>query len=60
MAEDEVSMLAANVAVGVVVRGAWLLVAVGLVACSPASSVKGTIYKPVQVHLLPQMMVQPW
>ncbi len=57
VAEDVVSMLAAYAAVGGVVRGAWLVVADGLAAWSPAFLVRGTILKPVWVHLLPQMVV---
>jgi hypothetical protein len=38
---------------------AWLSVAVGLAAWSPALLVRGTILKPVRVHLWPQMMVRP-
>ncbi len=49
-----------NGVVGVVARGAWLVLADGLSAWSPAFLVRGTIHKPVQVHLLPQMMVRPW
>jgi hypothetical protein len=42
--------------INIAVRGAWLLVAVELAAWSPAFLVRGTIHKPVRVHLLPQMM----
>jgi hypothetical protein len=51
-------MLAATVAVDDVRRGAWLVVADGLVAWMPGF-VRGTIHEPVRVHLLPQIMVQP-
>jgi hypothetical protein len=51
-------MLAANAVVGGVFRGVWLGVANGLTAWSPVFLVRGTIHKPVWVHLLPQMMVK--
>ncbi len=54
------SMLAANATVDGVIRGAWLVVADGLVAWSWAFLVRGTIHKLVRVQLLPQMMVWPW
>ncbi len=53
------STLAANAAVDEV-RGAWLVVADGLAASSPAFLVRGTIHKPLRVHLLPQMMICLW
>ncbi len=56
-AEVVASTLAATVAVDGVIRGAWLVVADGLVAWSPTFLVRGTIHKPVRVHLLPQIMV---
>ncbi len=58
MAEDVASTLAANAAVDGVSRGAWLVVADRLVAWLLVFLVKGTIHKPVRVHLLPQIMVQ--
>ncbi len=51
------STLAANVGVDGEIRGVWLGVADGFAAWSPAFLVRGTIHKPVRVHLLPQMMV---
>jgi hypothetical protein len=51
--------LVANAAMNGVNRGTWLVVAGGLDAWSPALLVRGTIHKPVRVHLLPQMMIQP-
>jgi hypothetical protein len=51
--------VAANTVVDGVIRGAWLVVADGLAAWLLASLVRGTIHKLVQVHLLPQIMVQP-
>jgi hypothetical protein len=59
--EDVASMLAADAAVDGVIRGAWLVVADdGLAAWSPTFLVRGTIHKPVWVHLLPQIMVWQW
>ena len=58
VAEDVASMLVATVALDDVRRGAWLVVADGLVAWTP-TLVIGTIHKPVQVHLLPKIMVRP-
>ncbi len=58
MVEDVASMLAANGAVDGVLRGAWLVVANGLAAWSLAFLVRGTIHKPMRMHLLPQMIVQ--
>jgi hypothetical protein len=52
-------MLAATVAVDDTWRGAWLVVADGLVAWTPGF-VMGTIHKHVRLHLLPQIMVQLW
>jgi hypothetical protein len=49
-------MLAATAAVDDIRRGAWLVVADGLVAWA-LTFVRGTIHKPLQVHLLPQIMV---
>ncbi len=60
MAEEVASMLAANVAVGGVIRGAWLVVADRLAAWSPVFLVRGTIHKPARVHLLQQMMIRLW
>ncbi len=57
MAEDVSSMLVANAAVDDIIRGAWLVVADGLAAWSPAFLVRGTIHKPMWGHLLPQVMV---
>jgi hypothetical protein len=57
-AEDVASMLAATAAVDDVRRGAWLVVADGLVAWTPRF-VRGNIHRTVRVHLLPQIMVQP-
>ncbi len=59
MAEDAASMLAATASVDGVSRGAWVVVADGLVAWTPKFLVRGTIHKPVRVHLLPQIMVRP-
>jgi hypothetical protein len=53
------SMLAATAAVDDIQRGAWLVVADGLVSGTPGF-VRGTIHKPVWVHLLPQIMVRLW
>ncbi len=57
-AEDVALMSAATAAVDDVQRVAWLVVADGLAAWTP-TFVRGTIHKPVRVHLLPQIMVQP-
>jgi hypothetical protein len=54
--EDVASMLAATAVVDNIRRGAWLVVADGLVAWTP-TFVRGTIHKLVRVHLLPQIMV---
>jgi hypothetical protein len=51
------SMLAATAAVDDIQRGAWLVVADGLVAWTP-TFMRGTIHKPVRVHLLTQIVVQ--
>jgi hypothetical protein len=51
-------MLAATAAVDDIQRGAWLVVADGLVAWT-STFVRGTTHKPVQVHLFPQIMVRP-
>jgi hypothetical protein len=51
-------MLAATAAVDDVRMGAWLVVADGLVSWTP-TFVRGTIHKPVRVHLFPQIMVWP-
>ncbi len=51
-------MLAATVAVDDRQRGGWVVVTDGLVAWTPGL-VRGTIHRPVRVHLLPQIMVQP-
>jgi hypothetical protein len=56
--KEVASILEANAEVGVAVGSAWLVV-VGLAALSPVFLVRGTIHKPVWVHLLPQMMMQP-
>jgi hypothetical protein len=53
------SMLAATAAVDDTRMGAWLVVADGLVAWTP-TFVRGTIRKPMRVHLLLQIMVRPW
>jgi hypothetical protein len=45
-------MLVANAVVYGVIRGAWLVVADGLAAWSPAFLVRGTIHKPVRVHFV--------
>jgi hypothetical protein len=55
-AEDVASILAAIVVVGVVVGGMMLL-SEGLIAWLLE---RGTIHKPVCVHLWPQTMVWPW
>jgi hypothetical protein len=52
------SMLAATAAVDDIRRGAWVVVADGLVAWNLVF-VRGTIHRPVRVHLLPQIMVRP-
>jgi hypothetical protein len=57
--EDVASMLAATAVVDDIWRGALVVVADGLVAWTPGF-VRGTIHKPVWVHLLPQIMVRPW
>jgi hypothetical protein len=51
-------MLAAAAVVDDIRRGALLLVADRLVAWTPGF-LRGTIHKPVRVHLLPQIMVRP-
>jgi hypothetical protein len=51
-------MVAATAAVDDIWRGAWVVVADGLVAWT-LGFVRGTIHRPVQVHLLPQIMVWP-
>jgi hypothetical protein len=56
--EDVASMLAATAAVDDIWRGAWVVVADGLVDWTPGF-VKGTIHRPMWVHLLPQIMVWP-
>ncbi len=56
-AENVASILAATVAVDDIQRGAWLVVADGLVAWTPIL-MRGTIHKPMRVHLLPQIMVR--
>jgi hypothetical protein len=53
-------MLAATAVVDGVIRGAWLLVADGLIAWSSMFLVRGTINKLVRMHLLPQIMVWLW
>jgi hypothetical protein len=53
-------MLVATAVVDGVIRGAWLLVADGLIAWSSIFLVRGTIHKPIRVHLLRQIMVWPW
>jgi hypothetical protein len=50
-------MLAATVAVDDVRRGAWDIVADGLVAWT-LGFVRGIIHRPVRVHLFPQIMVR--
>ncbi len=45
--------MAANAAVGGVIKGAWLVVADGLTDWSLAFLMGSTIHKPIQVHLLP-------
>jgi hypothetical protein len=42
-----------------ILRGAWVVVADGLVAWTPGF-VRGTIHRSMRVHLLPQIMVRPW
>ncbi len=54
------SALVATAVVDGVSRGAWLVVADGLAAWTPTLLVRGTINKPMRVHLLPQIMVWPW
>ncbi len=51
-------MLGATAAVDDILRGGWVVVADGLVAWTPGF-VRGTIHRPVRVHLLPQIMVRP-
>ncbi len=58
VAEDAASMSVATAAVDDIRRGAWVVVADGLVAWTPGF-VKGTIHRSVRVHLLPQIMVRP-
>jgi hypothetical protein len=53
------STLAANVAVDHVSRGMWLVVADGLQLGPQHFLGRGTIHKPMWVHLLPQIMVRP-
>ncbi len=50
-------MLAATAAVDDIWRGAWLVVADGLVSWT-LGFVRGTIHKLIRVQLLPQIMVQ--
>jgi hypothetical protein len=50
-------MLAATAAVDDIWRGTLLVVADGLVAWTP-EIVRGTIHKPIWVHLLPQIMAR--
>jgi hypothetical protein len=50
-------MLVATVAVDDIRRGAWEVVADGLVSWTP-EFVRGTIHRPMRVHLLPQIMVR--
>jgi hypothetical protein len=50
-------MLAATAVVDGVIKGKCLVVADGLVAWSPTFLVRGTIHKPVRMHMLPQNMV---
>ncbi len=57
--EDVASTLEATAAVDGVSRGTWLVVADGFVARTPMFLVRGTIHKPVRVHLLPQIMAGP-
>ncbi len=52
------SMLAATLTVDDILRGGWVVVADGLVAWTPGF-LRGTIHRPVRVHLLPQIMVNP-
>ncbi len=52
-------MMVATAAVYDTRRDAWLVVADGLVAWTP-TLVRGTIHKPVWVHLLPHIMVRLW
>jgi hypothetical protein len=52
------TMLAAIAAVDDIRRGALLVVADGLVPWT-LGFVRGTIHKPLRVHLLPQIMVRP-
>ncbi len=59
MVEDVASMLTATAAVDDIQRGALLVVDDGLVAWTPGF-VRGTIHKPMRLHLLPQIMVRPW
>jgi hypothetical protein len=51
------SMLVATAAVDDILRSRWVVVADGLVDWTPGF-VRGTIHRPVQVHLLLQIMVQ--
>ncbi len=53
------SRLAGNAVVDGVIRGAWLVVADGLAAWSLGFLVRGTIHKPMRVHLMPQIMDWP-
>ncbi len=53
------TMLVATAAVDDILRGGWVVVADELVVWTPRF-LRGTIHRPVQVHLLPQIMVCPW
>jgi hypothetical protein len=53
-----VSILVATVVVDDVMWSRWVVVADGLVDWTPGF-MRGTIHRPVRVHLLPQIMVWP-
>ncbi len=57
-ADDLAKMLVATAVADDIMRGRWVVVADGLVAWAPGF-VRGTIHRPMQVHLLPQIMVRP-
>ncbi len=59
MAVDVATMLAATAAVDDVLWSGWVVLADGLVDWTPGF-MRGTIHRPVWVHLLPQIMVRPW
>ncbi len=56
MAEDVVSILVATAVVDDIRRGGWVVVADRLIAWTQGF-LRGTIYRLVWVHLLPQIMV---